>query len=214
MTVSTTVLVTPSAEAVADEAPLAAATESASSEDLLATDDTSMSASAMAGVGVGITFGVLSIAGIAGFYLWRRYRSHQGNDDTTTAAEQCNILGKFFGMKKYKDNKQDPEWSIESAEKVPIVKNMRAQSISTVSRSNSQGSDGQRPGTRAGPGPGVNSTVVPPRRNVGMQNTALKSHPVTPDASAFPVPPSFPGGAKMGDEAAREEKPSNWPLPG
>lgn len=216
VTVSTTVLVAPTpdpATTIGDENPDEAPSESpvADSESVVLASETTMSPSARAGVGVGITFGVLSIAGMAGLYLWRRHRNQQGHDDKTTS-EQCNILGKFFGLKKYKDNKQDPEWSIESAEKVPIVKNMRAQSVSTVSRSDSRSSDTPRPGTGS---VGTNTSVVPPRRNVGLSNTALRSHPITPDASAFPIPPSFTVNTKMSENVPKEkeQKSGNWPLP-
>ncbi|CAO2657990.1 Nn.00g072500.m01.CDS01 [Neocucurbitaria sp. VM-36] len=181
---------------------------SAESTPLIPTAETAMSSASMAGMGVGVTFGVLSIAGAVGFFLWRR-RQNQRSDNTSDNSEESNILGKLLGLKKYKDNKGDPEWSIESAEKVTIGKNMRAESVSTSSRSNSRGSDGSKPGSGAGR---VNPSVVPSRRKLSMPTTALGSHPLTPDISSFPLPPTSSADVKASGSGLGEEKRANWPL--
>ncbi|KAJ4366198.1 hypothetical protein N0V83_007833 [Neocucurbitaria cava] len=149
---------TPDAQAEENNTP-ATPSESptANPAPLVPTADTAKSSPSMAGVGVGVSLGVLSVAGIAGFFLWRR-RHNQRRSSTTPSddsnSSETSILGKIFGLKKYKDNRSDPEWSIESAEKVSIAKNMRAQSVSTttVSRSDSRGSNFSKPGSRGGVG--------------------------------------------------------------
>lgn len=191
-------------------------TPAAASEPTSTTSDTTMGPMAVAGVGVGLTFGVLSVAGVAGFFLYRR-RQNQRHDDANNDpdnSEESNILRKLFGRKKYNDNKGDPEWSIESAEKVAISQNMRAQSVRTTSRTDSRGSDGSKSGTGSDVS-SVKRSVMPQRKKLEMPNTALGSHPITPDISSFPLPPtSLAADVKASESTAQEEKKANWPLPG
>jgi hypothetical protein len=164
-----------------------------------------MTAMAQVGMGIGITFGAMSLAGVAGLYLWRRRRnSHDsnGSDNDSDKADYRDRLAKVFSFKRQKDNKDDAEWSIESAEKVSIVKNMRAQSVQTVSRSNSRGSDNSD-----------HIGVIPIAMRGRNMTVALSSHPMTPSYTGFVVKPSEANTEipKM-DPVQRELKPSGWPL--
>ncbi|KAF1851500.1 uncharacterized protein K460DRAFT_351417 [Cucurbitaria berberidis CBS 394.84] len=225
---STAILASPSSDPTPAEentTPVAPdGTTSAASALLVETTDAPMTPIAKAGMGVGLTFSVLSIASIAGFFLWRRRRHHHqnqhsasdtDNESNHSAAAQPNepsnnILAKFFHPKKYTDNKHDAEWSVESAQKVEFVKDMHAQSVRTASRGDSRGGlDGGQPGAGREV---MNESGMLPRRKLSMPNMALGSHPITPDVSAFPAPPTFAAGLQAGERSGKEEKRSNWPL--
>ncbi|KAF2189175.1 hypothetical protein K469DRAFT_701764 [Zopfia rhizophila CBS 207.26] len=143
-----------------------------------------MSTSAKAGMGVGITFGILSVASISGFYLYRRRRNQRYGRDNTGG------LGGFFILNR-KTAKSDDEWQIRSAEKVEIVRGASAKSVRTGSRSDSRGSgDG---GKRVGLEVLKVGMRVPDRR----PNPALTSNPPSTSSSNM----------------SKEEKTTSWPLP-
>jgi hypothetical protein len=153
------------------------------------------------GLGVGIALCVLSLAGAAAFYLWQRRRTT--NRNKTPRPSHHNVAKEFLNFRRHKDNKDDAEWSIESVEKVAIVGKVRAQSVLTVSRSNSRRSNGTNEG----------GTI-----SIGMRGRAptmaLNSHPMTPSYTAFDIGPS---GMKLplpkNDLKDEEElKSSSWPL--
>lgn len=169
-----------------------------------------MSASQQAGMGVGITFGILSVAGVTGVYLWRRRRNQRLARDTYSRSGGGG-LGGFFKLRSRTDSKNDPEWSIESASKVEIMHGGSAKSVRTGSRSDSRGS--LSPIGVSAPLPEKVGLEV---LKVGMKvpdrkpNPALTSNPpVSP--SAFPSPPSSRGSPDGG--ARKEGKTSSWPLP-
>lgn len=203
-TVSTTVLVSlsPSTTLVEDAQPssdtssvVVGAVQSAAPDPI--------SPMAQLGMSFGITFGVLAVAGVAGIYLWRRRRYRRGADQSENDKQKYRtMLSKVLTFRRSKDNKDDPEWSIESAEKVAIVGNMRAQSVSTSSRSDSRGSDGSNT-------IGIIPIAMPQRK----MTIALTSHPPTPNRSAFPKSPSDvqPNNA-LEKEYGPKEKPKSWAL--
>jgi hypothetical protein len=113
----------------------------------------------------------------------------------------------MFHLRDYKNNKDDAEWSIESAEKVAIVARVRAQSVLTVSRSNSRRSNAAV----------ENATATMGIRGREPQTLALNSHPMTPSYTAF----DSAAGEKKGpevksdtkdDEEEEEGKSDSWPL--
>jgi hypothetical protein len=113
----------------------------------------------------------------------------------------------MFRLGAYKDNKDDAEWSIESAEKVAIVGKVRAQSVLTVSRSNSRRSNAgneivtMESGGRSGSG--------------RTQTVALSSHPMTPSYTAFEkADGGVKGSVREGDaeEDGEEREAGSWPL--
>ena len=164
-----------------------------------------MSPAAQLGIGFGITLGMLSLAGIAAIYIWHRRRTPRNNEDDggSKKARYYDMLAKMIPFRKYKDNKDDPEWSIESVEKVSIVGNMRAQSVSTNSRSDSRGSGRS---TTGGTIP-----IAMPKRKMSM---ALTSHPLTPNYTSFPLPPleARDGLARKDGNKSEDTKPVRWPL--
>jgi hypothetical protein len=160
---------------------------------------------AQLGMGFGITFGVISLAGIAGLYLWRRRRnspSTNGSDSDSDKADYRNRLAKVFGFKRTRDTKDDAEWSIESAEKVSIVKNMRAQSVNTVSRSNSRSSEKSE-----------TVGIIPIAMRGRNLTVALTSHPMTPSYTAYAAqPPEAKVHVPKLNGSENEPKPDSWPL--
>jgi hypothetical protein len=138
---------------------------------------------------------------MAAFYTWRR-RNNSGHADTFKVDRRID-LKKFFTFGRYKNNKDDAEWSIESVEKVAIVGKVRAQSVVTISRSNSRRSNGTSDnGTRVVAIHGRAPTL------------ALNSHPMTPSYTAFETgisgtKSSVPKDVSKHDE---EQKSSSWPL--
>ncbi|KAH7390833.1 hypothetical protein DE146DRAFT_144324 [Phaeosphaeria sp. MPI-PUGE-AT-0046c] len=204
-TVMTTIMVSSTASATPFENNLPSSTSSASSDAVLSTTPRSMSATAQIGLGIGLTLFIIVSASIAGLYFWRRRKNSsngQPGDISMDSANRSprNLFKQIFDFRRYRDGRDDAEWSIESVEKVSIVKNMRAQSVLTVSRSNSRRSVGS------------NETGTIP---IGMRGRAatmaLNSHPMTPSYTAHntdkadvksPMPKSEVG----------ESKPNNWPL--
>ncbi|KAF2661958.1 hypothetical protein K491DRAFT_673487 [Lophiostoma macrostomum CBS 122681] len=189
-----------------------------------------MSASAKAGMGVGVTFGILSVAGAAGFYLWRRRQNrHYARQNSSNGGG----LGGFFNLNWKGDKKgKDDEWEIASAEKVEIV---RGASARTLSRSDSRStahptitptppSSSGNGGRNVGPGAGMEvlkvGMKVPDRKLIGgdLGQAALRSNPPGPavglpvSPSAFPSPPSSRGSG-VGGTLATEKKTNSWPLP-
>jgi hypothetical protein len=164
-----------------------------------------MSSMAQLGMGFGITFGVISLAGIAGLYLWRRRRnspSTNGSDSDSDKADYRNRLAKVFSFKRTRDTKDDAEWSIESAEKVSIVKNMRAQSVNTVSRSNSRSSEKSE-----------TVGIIPIAMRGRNLTVALTSHPMTPSYTAYAAqPPEAKVHVPKLNGSENEPKPDSWPL--
>jgi hypothetical protein len=154
-----------------------------------------MSASARAGVGVGVTFGIVSIASAAGFYLWRRRRNQK--------YESNKRGGGLFRFNRSKTAKSDAEWEIGDAETVEIL---RGASARTVSRSDSRSTRPSRDGSGGSGGDTGKLQIL----KVGMRvptrpNPALTSNPpISP--SEFPTPPSSRG------YLGSEQKASGWPL--
>jgi hypothetical protein len=154
-------------------------------------------------MGVGVTFGIISIAGMAGFYLWRRRQNQRYERDLGSGG-----LGGFFMLNR-KNSKADAEWEVGNAEKVEIV---RGASARTVSRSDSSRKSSRDGGSRDGGGEKVGLSIL----KVGMRvperpNPALTSNPPMPSPSQFPSPPSSRG--TMSSLNEKERKTSSWPLP-
>lgn len=233
LTTSTTIYVTPS-PVPASESPGEAASTAAEASPTPTLDlaplspptSNTMSASAQAGMGVGITFGVLSVAGATGLYLWRRRRNQRFDRSTRSGRRRGGGLGGFFRMRSPFNSKHDAEWSIESAEQVEIVRGASARSVSTGgSRGDSRGSaDGKPSSAAAGAGGTGNEKIGLEVLKIGMRvpdrkpNPALTSNPpVSP--GQFPTPPSSRGSASAGAPAPaegaerKEGKTSSWPLP-
>jgi hypothetical protein len=197
ITVMTTVLVspTPPTSPLGDTLPLA--TEDAASKPTTTTAPETMSAMVQVGMGIGITFGAMSLAGVAGLYLWRRRRNSRdsnGNNNHSEKADYRDRLAKVFSFKRHRDTKDDAEWSIESAEKISIVKNMRVQSVNTVSRSNSRGSDHSD-----------HVSTFPIAMRGRNMTVALSSHPMTPSYTGFvaELSETKPGVPKMDPMSAK-----------
>jgi hypothetical protein len=201
-TVLTTVFVAPTPPTGGLEAVLPTTTTSVDSEATQSTTQKAKRSTILLGLGVGIAIGILMLAGIAGLYLWRRRRNmhnHTVNglgDVDIEASEQTGKHNKgfvkFFKLRRRVD---DTEWSIESAEKVSIVKNVRAQSVLT--RSSSRRSDTS-----------IESGVIP--IGIPEQRVALTSHPMTPSYTAI-VSESR---VKAADSSSLEELPKLdcWPM--
>lgn len=191
VTVATTVLVSISTTATpASIQP--SPTSDAASEAIQSSAPSSPRPMAQVGLGLGIAFLVLSVVAIAGLYVWyRRRRSSSSNSDDIKDTKAMPLTRLFaftpLAWRRTKNTKDDAEWSIESVEKVSIVRNVRAQSVLTVSRSNSRRSDGPSESGSYGRGARV----------------ALSSHPMTPSYTA--VLKKGPGG-KDNLEA------TGWPL--
>ncbi|KAF2276991.1 uncharacterized protein EI97DRAFT_441760 [Westerdykella ornata] len=192
------------ASAALDLAPLSTSTGS------------TMSASARGGVGVGVAFAIISIAGLTGFILWRRYRNRhhwRKNNQATVGG-----LGRFFPFNRTRTSKTDAEWEIGDAEKVEIL---RGASARTVSRSDSSRSmrpsgdmEGRKAedGSRSGPKPKLQIVKV------GMwvpdrPHPALTSNPPLVSPSQFPRPPSGSSGSGGSGGGGGGRKTSSWPLP-
>jgi LPXTG-motif cell wall-anchored protein len=164
-----------------------------------------MDTAAQIGLGIGITFGIILLAGVAGLYLWRRRRNLHDNSMSYVGSDKVKHrtkLPKIHAIKRRGDAQDDAEWSIESAEKVSIVKNMRAQSVNTVSRSNSHTSEKSNDGC-----------VAPIAMRGGNLTAALTSHPMTPSYTGFRT---GDGEAKVQlpklDLEKRELKLLGWPM--
>jgi hypothetical protein len=189
-----------------------------------------MSASAKAGMGVGVTFGILSIAGAAGFYLWRRRQNkHYARQNSSSGGG----LGGLFSLNWRGEKKgKDDEWEIASAEKVEIVRGASARTLSrsdsrstahptiTPSPPSSSGTGGRNVGAGVGLEVVKVGMKVPDRKMIhrDLGQAALRSNPPGPalglpvSPSAFPSPPSS-SGSGGGRSLASETKTSSWPLP-
>ncbi|OCL04402.1 hypothetical protein AOQ84DRAFT_367554 [Glonium stellatum] len=118
-----------------------------------------MPASAKAGMGVGITFGILSIAGISVFYLFRRRQNNRYNRD--------NGLGDFFSP-------TFGNFEIRNAEKVEIFKGVHAERI---------GLNGGSVGAK------VLAVEIPKTGNLMEGNSGPSAKKQTPsDAPSWPLP--------------------------
>lgn len=161
-----------------------------------------MSPAAQIGLGIGLTFFLVVSGAIAGLYFWRRRKLSQdvqsgdNNNMGSIKPGPLNSLKQIFNFRRFR-TKDDAEWSIESVEKVSIVKNMRAQSVLTVSRSNSRKSVASN----------ETGTI-----SIGMRGRAatmaLNSHPMTPSYTAH-APEAKPS---MPKSEVGESKPNSWPL--
>ncbi|KAH8723197.1 hypothetical protein GQ44DRAFT_828398 [Phaeosphaeriaceae sp. PMI808] len=163
ITISTTLLLPPTSPPFPNEESLPSITNDAAPETAPQESATPVpqSTGTPMGMGVGIAFSVFTIAGVAGIYLWRRHTNLRkqfknravlnDNDENKPPppppphTRPSSILSKVLQLRRAskqrvsRDIKTDPEWSIESVEKVSISKNLRAHSV--VSRSNSRGSE-------------------------------------------------------------------------
>ncbi|KAF2450675.1 hypothetical protein P171DRAFT_439285 [Karstenula rhodostoma CBS 690.94] len=171
-----------------------------------------LSAGEKAGVGIGIALAILAIFGAIAYELYRRRemkaREPLGSQYEGPPHRRLVLTGAFksyFGPRNKGEQKGDPEWSIESAEKVFIV---RAGSIKSVESQ-------PRPMTPplpslplSGPRPALSGSgtellkvgmTVPERKPTPrLADLALSNPPVSP--SSFPSPP-------------RAGKNGSWPLP-
>lgn len=171
----------------------------------------SLSAGEKAGMGIGITLALLLIGGVVAYELYRRRKAKQGErlgseTGSQIAPRRRLTLGGFFRTKDDGEQKSDPEWSIESASKVSMVRAGSVKSVVSHTRSispplpvfvpsgpSSQDKvDGEMELVKVG-------MKVPDRKPpMGLASMALRSNPpVSP--SAFPSPPGA-------------EKPGSWPL--
>lgn len=150
-------------------APIGSSSTAADTAPLVAIADAPIKTVSLPELAFGITFAIISIASIAGFILWRRYWK-QASTKNASSFSPHRTLKKLLKYKKRDHVEPDPEWSIEPAEKVEIVKNLRAQSVSTISRSNSRSSDPQPP---------AEVRNIYTSRKPTIPNLALGSHPVT-----------------------------------
>jgi hypothetical protein len=160
-----------------------AATTNATSEATQSTTPKTKRSTILLGLGVGLIIGVLMLVGIAGLYLWRRRRTMPTNISDSTKnnhikgahhnAKHDNGFSRFFTLRRSKDS-GDTEWSIESASKVSIVKNVRAQSVLTRSPSKKSNVSSQS---------GVIPIIIP-EEGIKM---ALTSHPLTPSYTGIPT---------------------------
>ncbi|KAJ4292801.1 hypothetical protein N0V90_009464 [Kalmusia sp. IMI 367209] len=167
-----------------------------------------MSAGEKAGIGIGITFAVLVIAGAIAYELYRR-RNITGKASISDSPRRSLALTGFFGPTDRDKPKSDPEWSIESASKVSIMRAGSVKSVSSHSRSTTPPLPPLHPYLPSGPKLAGGTEVVkvgmtmPERKPAnGLAGLALRSNPpVSP--SAFPSPPDAKG----------REKTGSWPLP-
>lgn len=136
-----------------------------------------MSFAAQLGMGFGITFGLLCVVGLVGIYIWhRRRRLSKESDGDLHQENYRERLAGLLTFKKRKDNQDDAEWTIESAEQMPIIRNVRPQSVSMLSRPDSGGSSPYDTD-------GATTSTIPKC----TMSLALSSHPLTPKYTAFPV---------------------------
>jgi hypothetical protein len=110
---------------------------------------------------------------------------------------------KILRLKKKKIDREDPEWSIESAEGVSITRTARAQSISTVARLDSRGTDGA---SDIGERP---NGVQRQEMTVALTSTSTKS---TPAAIKTRLSEAPGGLAQEKKRQTREVKFRSWPL--
>lgn len=115
---------------------------------------------------------MLLLAGIAGLYLWRRRRNTYNNHVNDNATLYSNSSGSLSTPRQYIKNQDGIERSIESAEKVSIVKNVRAHSVLTRSSAKRPDASGES---------GINPTATQEQRI----SVALTSHPMTPSYTAL-----------------------------
>ncbi|KAJ4358258.1 uncharacterized protein N0V89_002838 [Didymosphaeria variabile] len=165
-----------------------------------------------AGVGVGITFAVLVIAGAIAYELFRRRkmkaRERRGGetDSQDPGPPRRNFaLKSFFGPNNNHEKRSDPEWSIESAEEMSIVRAGSVKSVESQARPITPPLPSLPSGPRFGlAGSGtevvkVGMTVPERKPTPKLADMALRSNPpVSP--SSFPSPP-------------RAGKTGSWPLP-
>ncbi|KAF2006731.1 hypothetical protein P154DRAFT_615430 [Amniculicola lignicola CBS 123094] len=176
VTTSVTVIVTPSAVA-------GTTSPSASPTALLnivsnTPSKSAMSPSARAGLGLGVTFGLISVASITGFYLYRRYMNKHQPSRTSARIPLWKPKRGWFNFRKDKSPPKDIEWEIASAEKVEIV---RGASARTMNRSDSkrEGGNGGIVGEGNSEGPYVEimrvGLQIPERTR--PPNSGLNMHP-------------------------------------
>jgi len=128
------------------------------------------------------------LGGIAGLFLLRRRKNKPNNLSASTdahlASKPHKRFAKFFKLRPRKGS-EDTEWSIESAEKVSIVKNVRAQSVLT--RSSSKRSNALS-----------ESGVIPIGIPEEGARVALTSHPMMPSYTRLALRKSAIEGKELG----------------
>lgn len=177
----------------------------------------SLAASEKAGLGIGITLVILLIAGAVAYGLYRR-RTMGAREPLSSETDGRiggppprrtvlkDTLAGFFGSRDKNKDKGDPEWSIESAEQVSIVRAGSVKSIESQPRAMTpQLPDPALPPSRSAlSGNGtellkVGMTMPERIPTQKLADLALRSNPpVSP--SLFPSPP-------------RAGKVGSWPLP-
>lgn len=170
-----------------------------------------LSTGGKAGMGIGITLALLLIGGAIVYGVYRRRKNKLGERlDSETGSQavprRSLALTGFFRSKVNRESKNDPEWRIESASKVSMVRAGSVKSVGSHTRSISpplpiflpseqtlhNRNDVEMELVKVG-------MEVPDRKPpMGLASMALRSNPpVSP--SAFPSPPGA-------------EKPGSWPL--
>ncbi|KAH7138458.1 hypothetical protein B0J11DRAFT_500678 [Dendryphion nanum] len=180
-----------------------------------------MNSSTRAGIGIGVTLSIVSIAAIAGIFLYRRRRNRRhARTDIPPSSRGFGSFGGFLLLNRDKSSSQpsDQEWIIESAEKVEIV---RGASARTLSRSDSRSRVSATPNENVGVlkvGMTIMSSEAEAearRERVGnLYNAALTSNPPSlPEENrlnpSVSTKPPLNGGA---DAGAGGVKKGSWPL--
>lgn len=168
-----------------------------------------------AGIGIGITFGVLVVIGAIVYELYRRRqmkaRERLGSETGSLddPRRSLALAGFYFSGNNPNEPKSDPEWSIESASKVSMIRAGSIKSVDSHARSASPPLPVQpdyllprlKPGARkedATEVVKVGMTIPERKPTMELAGMALRSNPpVSP--SAFPSPP-------------RKDNTGVWPL--
>ncbi|OAG00827.1 uncharacterized protein CC84DRAFT_1229351 [Paraphaeosphaeria sporulosa] len=170
-----------------------------------------------AGVGIGITLAILVIVGAIAYEFHRRskMKAHESLGSETGSQHEgspprrsvlTSAFTSFFGPHDKREQKGDPEWSIESAEKVSIVRAGSVKSVESQTRPITPPLPSlPLSGPRHAPSGSDTELLkvgmrVPERKPTpGLADMALRSNPPVSPGS-FPSPP-------------RAGKTGSWPLP-
>tara|TARA_R110002003_G_scaffold112_29_gene9783 strand:- start:10902 stop:11978 length:1077 start_codon:yes stop_codon:yes gene_type:complete len=165
-------------------------------------DEGPLSPFAQLGVSFAVTFSVLFLAAAIAIYIWHRRRALRHNvANNRPSFGEC--AKKILRLKKKKIGREDPEWSIESAEEVFITRAARAQSISTVSRLDSRGTDGT---SDIGERP---SGVQRQEMTLALTSRSIISTPAAIKAGLSEAPGGL---AQENKRQTKEVKFRSWPL--
>ncbi|KAL5453419.1 hypothetical protein PMIN06_005456 [Paraphaeosphaeria minitans] len=209
----------PSVAAEADSSASTQATQAPSLDfaPLPASSVKPLSAGEKAGVGVGITLATLAIVSTIAYKVYRRRqmkaRESLGKETGTQNGSPprgrvmlTSAFTSFFGPRNNREPKHDPEWRVESAEKVSILRIGSVKSVESHARAMtpplpSLPSSEPRPALSHGETGLLKVGITVPERKQTpiLADMALRSNPpVSP--SSLPSPP-------------RAGKTESWPLP-